>query len=59
LRHRYGTIDDGAVEEPLLTHRDVTTIMELLVDIRDDVRALRRGFEEDNGEEEEDPEADS
>jgi hypothetical protein len=33
--------------------------MELLVDIRDDVRALRRGFEEDNGEEEEDPEADS
>ena len=48
-----------AVAEPPVTHRDVTTIMELVVDIRDDVRALRLTFEEDDGEEEEDPEADA
>ncbi len=46
------------VPEPLLSHRDVTTIMELLGDIRDDIRALRRLLEEDDGEEEKDPEAD-
>lgn len=46
------------MDEPLLTHTDVTTTMELIVDIRDDVRAIRRGLEGGDGEEEEDPEAD-
>jgi hypothetical protein len=45
--------------EPLLDHRDVTTIMALLGDIRGDVRAIRVLLEEDDGEEEEDPEAHS
>jgi hypothetical protein len=46
--------------EPLISHRDVTTIMVLLGDIRTDVRAIRLLLEEDNGEaEEEAPEADS
>jgi hypothetical protein len=40
-------------------HRDVTTIMALLADIQDDVRAIRKHLlEEDDGEEAEDPEAD-
>jgi hypothetical protein len=46
-------------DEPLLSFRDVTTIMTLITDIKDDVRAIRRLLEEeDNGEEEEDTEAD-
>ncbi|MCC6222550.1 MAG: hypothetical protein IT201_03555 [Thermoleophilia bacterium] len=44
--------------EPPIDHRDVTTIMALLGDIRDDVHAIRAQLEEDDGEEEEDPEAD-
>jgi hypothetical protein len=48
--------DDAAVE-PLLSHRDVTTIMELLGDMRADLHAIRVLLEEDDGEEEEDPEA--
>ena len=44
---------------PLITHHDVTTIMRLLGEIRFDLAAIR-GYllEEDDGEEEEDPEAD-
>jgi hypothetical protein len=46
--------------EPLISHRDVTTIMEMLGDIRDDIGAIRVLLEEDDGEEEEgDPEADA
>jgi hypothetical protein len=45
------------VESPI-DHRDVTTIMGLLGDLREDVRAIRLHLEEDNGEEEE-PEADA
>jgi hypothetical protein len=37
----------------LISHRDVTTIMELLGDIRADVAAIRVLLEEDSGEEEE------
>jgi hypothetical protein len=40
------------VETPI-SHRDVTTIMELIVDIRDDVREIRKQLEDDNGEDEE------
>ena len=40
-----------------IEHRDVTTIMALLGDIRGDVHAIRRILEEDDGEEEENPEA--
>jgi hypothetical protein len=43
--------------EPLLSHRDVTTIMELLGDMRTDLHTIRVLLEEDDGEEEEDPEA--
>jgi hypothetical protein len=39
--------------EPI-SHRDVTTIMGLIVDIRDHVAEIRRLLEEDNGEEEAD-----
>jgi hypothetical protein len=49
--------DDHPVE-PLISHRDVTTIMELLGDIRADVYAIRVLMEEDDGEAEENPEAD-
>ena len=42
--------------EPLATHEDVTTIMALLGDIRDEARQIRQLLEEDDGEEEEDPE---
>jgi hypothetical protein len=46
--------------EPLISHRDVTTIVEMLGDIRADIAAIRGVLEEDNGEEEEgDPEANS
>jgi hypothetical protein len=44
--------------EPLITFEDVTTIMRLIGDLRDDVRKLREFFVEDDGEEEEEPEAD-
>jgi hypothetical protein len=46
--------------EPLITHRDVTTVTALLGDIKDDVhriRALLEEEDEDDGEEEV-PEAD-
>jgi hypothetical protein len=42
-----------------IAHRDVTTIMALLGDIRADVHAIRSVLEEDDGEEEEDSEAHS
>jgi hypothetical protein len=45
------------VESPI-GHRDVTTIMRILDDIRGDVRTIRTLLEEDDGEEEEGPEAD-
>jgi hypothetical protein len=44
--------------EPPIEHRDVTTIMALLGDIKGDVREIRMLLEDDNGEEEEAPEAD-
>jgi len=44
------------VDQPI-GHRDVTTIMALLGDIRVDVPAIRTQLEDDGGEEEEDPEA--
>ena len=47
---------DDDVELPI-DHRDVTTIMTLLGDIRGDVRGIRILLEEDDGEEEEDREA--
>jgi hypothetical protein len=43
------------VQEPIISSRDVTTIMALLVDMRDDIRMLREYFIEDDGEEEEEP----
>jgi hypothetical protein len=49
--------DDVAIEPPV-EHRDVTTIMALLGDIKDDVREIRRLLEDENGEEEA-PEADA
>jgi hypothetical protein len=39
--------------EPLVTHRDVTTIMSILGDIKQDVRRIRDLLEDDDGEEEE------
>jgi hypothetical protein len=44
--------------QPPIEHRDVTTIMALLGDIRSDVQTIRALLEEDDGEEE-DPEADA
>jgi uncharacterized protein YukE len=41
--------------EPPISHSDVTTIMRLLGDIRDDVRKIRNALEDDDGEEEDDP----
>jgi hypothetical protein len=41
-----------------IEHSDVTTIMGLLGDIKDDVHEIRRLLEDENGEEEE-PEADA
>jgi hypothetical protein len=43
---------DDRFAEPLISHRDVTTIMALLGDIRDQVIRIRRAVEEENGEEE-------
>jgi len=42
-----------------MDHRDVTTIVRLVADIRDDVAEIRRLMEDDNGEEEEIDEADA
>jgi hypothetical protein len=38
--------------EPPISHRDATTIMALLGDIKSDVRRIRLLLEEDDGEEE-------
>ena len=45
--------------EPPISHHDVMTIMGVLGDIRQDVNAIRRVLEEDDGEEEEDSEEDA
>jgi hypothetical protein len=45
--------------EPLITHRDITTIMELLSGIHDDVKRIRRVLEDDDAEEEEEWEPDA
>jgi hypothetical protein len=45
--------------EPPIGHQDVTTIMKLLGDIQNDVRAIRVLLEEEDGEEEEAPEDDT
>jgi hypothetical protein len=50
--------NDLPIELPI-SHRDVTTIMSVLGDIREDVNAIRRVLEEDDGEEEEDSEEDT
>jgi hypothetical protein len=48
------------VDEPIATHEDVTTIMGILGDIRDEAAQIRRILEEDDGEEEaEEDDADS
>ena len=39
--------------EPAISHRDVTTIMALLGDLKEDVRKIRMLMEDGNGEEEE------
>jgi hypothetical protein len=43
----------GVQPEPLASHQDVTTIMGLLGDIREEVIRIRQLLEEDDGEEEE------
>ena len=50
--------NDSSIEPPF-DHHDVTTIMGLLGDIREDVGIIRRLLEEEDDGEEEDPEADS
>ena len=45
--------------ETPISHGDVTTIMGLIVDIRDDVGKIVRLLEDENDEEEEDDQADS
>lgn len=47
LRH----IDD-AMDEPVATHEDVTTIMALLGDIYDETKRFRWLLEDDDGEQE-------
>jgi len=45
--------------EPVVSFQDVTAILLLVADIRDDIRSIREVLVEDDGqEEEEDPEAD-
>jgi hypothetical protein len=52
-------LGDDPGMEPVVSHSDVTTIMSLLADIKDDVRWFRELIERSDGEEEdEDPEAD-
>ena len=46
-----GTLN-RAMEQPIATHQDVTTVMELLADIRDEARWIRQLLEDDDGEEE-------
>ena len=43
--------DDGSIEE-LISHRDVTTIMRLLGEIRTELSRIRWLLEDDDGEEE-------
>jgi hypothetical protein len=38
--------------EPLIEHRDVTTIMRMVGEIQEDVKGIRRLLEDENGEEE-------
>jgi uncharacterized protein YukE len=38
--------------EPIASHQDVTTIMDLLADIRDEARQIRQLLEDEDGEEE-------
>jgi hypothetical protein len=45
--------------DPLLSYSDVTTIMGMLGDIRDEVRLIRALLEDNGGEEEEGSEADA
>jgi hypothetical protein len=45
--------------EPPINHSDVTTIMAMIGDIQEDVRAIRELLENEDGEEEEDRQADS
>lgn len=40
------------MDEPVATHEDVTTIMGLLGDIRDEAQRIRRILEDENGEQE-------
>ena len=40
------------MERPIATHQDVTTVMELLADIRDEARWIRKLLEDEDGEEE-------
>ena len=44
--------------EPIASHQDVTTIMDLLGRLQTDVSAIRQILEENDGEEETDSEAD-
>ena len=57
LRGTSGSMTLSGVEEPLLNHTDVTTIMDYLGRVADDVAEIRRLLEDDDDEEEE-PEAD-
>jgi hypothetical protein len=43
---------DDAMDEPVATHEDVTTIMALLGDIFDETRRIRWLLEDDDGEQE-------
>ena len=45
--------------EPLITHRDVTTVMALLSDIHDNVKRIRLILEDEEDGEEEDSEDDA
>lgn len=44
--------------EPVITHRDVTTVMALLGDIQQNVRRIRQLLEDEDDDEPEGPEAD-
>lgn len=43
---------DDAMDEPVATHEDVTTIMALLGDIYDETKRIRWLLEDDDGEQE-------
>ena len=47
----------GAME-PVITHRDVTTVMALLGDIQENVRRIKQLLEDGDDDEEEGPEGD-